>query len=70
MKYTLNEVMTIVEAAERYNLNVQSLKNKFKPSIVGQDRIDSWAREGLIKQSGKTWLLTEDFIKLVFNKGD
>ena len=66
MKYELNEIMTIVEAAERYNVNLETLKCKFKPSIVGQVKIDLWKREGLIKQSGKTWLITPQFMYEVF----
>lgn len=66
MKYTLNEIMTIAEAAEKYNINIQTLKNKFKPSIVGPGRINEWIASGLIRQSGKTWLMTEEFIKIAF----
>ena len=66
MKYELNDIMTIVEASERYNINLQTLKCKFKQSIVGGDKIESWQRQGLIKQSGKTWLITPQFIYEVF----
>lgn len=62
-KYTLDEIMTIKEASERFNINLQTMKNKLKPSIVGQERIDEWVSEGLIRQSGTTWLLTEKFIE-------
>lgn len=68
MKYELNEIMTITEASELYNINLQTLKGKFKPSIVGQNKIDIWKREQLIRQSGKTWLITPEFMYEVFGK--
>lgn len=61
--------MTIAEAAEKYKINIQTLKSKFKPSIVGPGRINEWIDSGLIRQSGKTWLMTEEFIKINFKKG-
>ena len=67
MKYELNDIMTIVEASERYDIKLQTLKCKFKPSVVGQVKIDLWKREGLIRQSGKTWLITPQFMHEVFN---
>lgn len=65
-KYTLDQIMTIPEAAERFGINQQTLKNKMKPSIIGQERIDEWVAEGLIRQSSKTWLVTEKFIEKLF----
>lgn len=62
-KYTLEQIMTIPEAAERFGINVQTLKNKMKPSVVGQERIDEWVADGLIRQSSKTWLITQEFIE-------
>lgn len=67
-KYTLNEIMTIKEASERFNINQQTLKNKLKPSIIGQEKIEEWVSEGLIRQSSTTWLLTEKFIVNNFKK--
>ena len=68
MKYLLSEIMTIAEAAERYNVKQDTLKNKFKPSIVGQDKINTWISEGLIRQSGKTWLITSTFMEMIIKK--
>ena len=65
-KYTLNQIMTIAEAAERYGINLNTLKNKFKPSVVGQERLDAWVKHGLVRQSGKTWLITEMFMEINF----
>lgn len=65
-KFDLNEIMTIPEAAERYGVNIQTLKNYFKPSIVGQDIIDSRIAANLIRQSAKTWLLTPEFMEIHF----
>lgn len=61
-KYGLNEIMTMVEAAERFGVNHNTLKNKFKPSVTEPERIQAWINEGLIRQSGKVWLITEKFM--------
>ena len=66
VKYSLSQIMTITEAAERYGINPNTLKNKFKPSIVGQERLDAWVKHGLVKQSGKTWLITDTFMEINF----
>ncbi|MCT6925413.1 helix-turn-helix domain-containing protein [Metasolibacillus sp.] len=65
MTKTINDFMTIVEAAERYNINPQTLKNKFKPSVVGQEKIDGWVSEGLIRLSSKTWILSTEFMEQI-----
>ena len=64
-KYTLNQVLTISEAAERYDINLETLKSRLKPSVAGQDRLDQWQKQGVIKKSCKTWLITEDFLKII-----
>lgn len=61
--YSLNQIMTIVEAAERYGINEDSLRNKFKPRVTKPERIKAWIESGLVRQSGSTWLLTETFIR-------
>ena len=60
--YGLNEIYTIVEAAEKFGVNQNTLKNKFKPSVTKPEKINAWINEGLIRQSGKTWLITEKFM--------
>lgn len=62
-KYKLDEVFTMSEAAERYGINLDTLKSRLKPSLVGSSRLEEWQKQGIIRKSGKTWLLTEDFIK-------
>lgn len=64
----INNVMTIIEAAERYGVNLETLKNKFKTSVTGKEKIDKWTQEGLIRQSGKTWLITIEFMESNFPK--
>ena len=61
-KYSLYEIMTMVEAAEKYGVNIHTLKNKFKPSVTKPEKIKAWIEAGLIRQSGKTWLITEKFM--------
>lgn len=65
-KYMLSEIMTISEAADLYDMNVHTIKNKFKPSIVKQETVDRWVAEGLARQSGKTWLITKKFMEVNF----
>ena len=59
-------IMTIIEASERYNVNLDTVKNKFKPSVTGKEKIENWIKEGLIRQSGKTWLITVEFMDMHF----
>lgn len=66
MKNYIYDIMTMVEAAERYEVKLYTLKNKFKPSVTKQEKIDAWVKEGLIRQSGKTWLITIDFMEMHF----
>ena len=65
---SLNQVMTITEAAERYGVKLDTLKSKFKPSVVGRERIDTWIKAGLVRQSGKTWLISETFMENNFKR--
>jgi hypothetical protein len=65
---TINDFMSIAEAAERYGINQQTLKNKLKPSVVGQERIDQWVADGLIRLSAKTWIISTDFMELNYKK--
>lgn len=67
-KYELNNVMTLGEAAERYGKSHDMIKNRLKPSKVGQDQIDEWVDQGIIKLSGRTWLISSDFMDLHFKK--
>ena len=61
-KYSIHEILTITEAAEKFEVNQETLKNKFKRTVTKPEKIDSWIKEGLIRQSGKTWLITEKFM--------
>jgi hypothetical protein len=67
-KFTLDEIMTISEAAEFYGMNVHTVKSKLKPSVVGQERIDEWVAQGLARRSGSTWILTHAFMEANFSK--
>lgn len=67
--YSINQIMTIIEAAARYEVNIDTLKNKFKPSVTKPERIQEWIEAGLIRQSGSAWLITETFMEKIFKKG-
>lgn len=64
----LQEVFTVNEAATVYNIKKETLRNKLKPSIVGEDRIKTWVDEGLIRQSLSVWLLSREFIETIVLK--
>lgn len=65
-KYTLQQVMTLGEAAERYAVSIDMVKNRLKPSKVGQDQIDQWVAQGIIRLSGRIWFISTDFMDLHF----
>ena len=66
----LYNVMTIIEAAERYGVKLDTLRNKFKPSVTNKEKIEKWIKKGLIRQSGKTWLITIEFMESQFRNED
>lgn len=68
----INNFMVLQEAADRWGIPIERLKNKLKPSIVGQDRINEWIKSGLIKcyvkpgGKNKVWIISIDFMKMHF----
>ncbi|MFJ7954187.1 hypothetical protein ACIQZG_22045 [Lysinibacillus sp. NPDC096418] len=64
----INNYMVLSEAAERYDVSLDMIKNRLKPSKVGQEQIDQWVSEGLIRLSGRTWIISTDFMKMHFEK--
>lgn len=62
-KYKLNEVFTMAEVEERYGVNKFTVQNKLKPS-TSDSKLEEWIKQGIIVKSGKTWLLTDDFMQL------
>lgn len=67
-RVNLQEVFTVNEAATVYNIKKETLRNKLKPSIVGEDRIKTWVDAGLIRQSLSVWLLSREFIETIVLK--
>lgn len=61
--YTLDEVFTVSEAAERYGLSVETVKSRVRTSSTRPERFESWLELGIVRKSGNTWLLTDDFMK-------
>lgn len=49
MSKEIDKYMTPAEAAYRWGISQETLKNKLKPSIVGQDVINQMIDDGLIK---------------------
>ena len=60
--FPINTIMTIAEAAQLYGVKQDTLKSKFKPSVVDKERIQSWIDAGLVRKSGTTWLITKQFM--------
>ena len=68
--YSINQIMTLMEASERYNLNYETLRNKFKIGVTSLEKISTWVESGLVRKSGKTWLVSDEFItKVVMKQG-
>lgn len=66
-KYDLSEVMTLNEAAMRYDVNLKTLKGRFRKRT---SKVELWERAGLVRQSGNIWLVTTDFMELTFRKNE
>ncbi|MDY0395455.1 DNA-binding protein [Virgibacillus halophilus] len=66
--------MTPNEAAYTWGINQETVKNKLKPSIVGQDTLDEMIRKGLIKYflhpngKRKEWILSIEAMEKWFGK--
>lgn len=69
----INNYMTRAEAAYRWGINIETLKNKLKPSL-NKEEIATMEKEGLIKsfvEPGKkmrSWIITTDAMKIWFGK--
>lgn len=69
----LDKYMTVNEAAERFNIPVETIKNRLKPSIKSFNaQLEQLIEEGLVKyylkEDGKRkeWIITEDAMKIWF----
>ncbi|HFJ9331892.1 DNA-binding protein [Bacillus pacificus] len=69
----IDKYMTVNEAAERFNIPVETIKNRLKPSIKSfNSQLEQMIEEGLIKYYLKTdgkrkeWILSEDAMKIWF----
>lgn len=71
----MNEIekyMTINEAAERWNVNIETIKAKLKPSVTSENDINHWIERGLIKPyvkpggKNKLWIISIYFMMLHF----
>lgn len=70
----IDKYMTPAEAAHRWGIPQETVKNKLKPSIVGQDSIDDLINNGLIKffqkpdSKRKEWIISCDAMEKWFGK--
>lgn len=69
----IDKYMTVPEAAERFNIPVETIKSRLKPSIKNfKEQLVPMIQEGLIKSylkkdgKRKEWIITEDAMKKWF----
>ena len=62
MKYELDDIMTTQEAAERWKVTADSLKQNFR------GRVKNGFKEGEFKKSGKMWLVTRQGMERLYGK--
>lgn len=62
MKFELDDIMTTQEAAERWNVTADSLKQNCR------GRVKNGFKEGEFKKSGKMWLVTRQGMERVYGK--
>lgn len=62
MKFELDDVMTTQEAAERWNVTADSLKQNCR------GRVKNGFKEGEFKKSGKMWLVTRQGMERLYGK--
>ena len=71
----IDKYMTPSEAAYRWGVNQETVKNKLKPSL-NKDEIEDFTKRGLIKSfmrpDGKRreWIVTTDAMEIWFGKKD
>lgn len=70
----INNYMTPSEAAHRWGISLETVKNKLKPSIAGQESIDQLIDKGLIKYfqkpggKRKEWIISVQAMKYWFGE--
>lgn len=73
-KMDIDNYMTVAEAAHRWGLSQETVKNKLKPSVVGQKTIDDMIKKGLIKYfqkpggKRKEWIVSRRAMEIWFGE--
>lgn len=62
MKFELDDIMTTQEAAERWNVTADSLKQNCR------GRVKNGFLEGEFRKSGKMWLVTRQGMERLYGK--
>ena len=62
LKFELDDIMTTQEAAERWNVTADSLKQNCR------GRVKNGFKEGEFKKSGKMWLVTRQGMERIYGK--
>ena len=62
LKFELDDIMTTQEAAERWNVTADSLKQNCR------GRVKNGFKEGEFKKSGKNWLVTSQGMERLYGK--
>ncbi|MES5957511.1 DNA-binding protein [Bacillus fungorum] len=74
----IDKYMTVNEAAERFDIPVETIKNRLKPSIKSfNSQLEQMIEEGLIKYflkaegKRKEWIISEEAMRIwFFQKGE
>lgn len=70
---TINDFFTSPEAAFRWDVPMNALQEKLKPSRQG-DKLVQWQKEGLLKcfiEPGKqraTWIISREFMEMFYGE--
>ncbi|WP_338657344.1 DNA-binding protein (plasmid) [Sporosarcina psychrophila] len=74
--YNINDYMTPEEAAHRWRIPPETVKNKTKPSTANQEEIEQMIKNGLIKYfqkpggKRKEWIISTAAMEFWFLKKD
>jgi len=71
---SINDYMTINEAADKWEVSAQTIRSKLNHSIVGQSTIDAYILQGKVKAyqkkggKNKEWIIAEEVMEEWFGR--
>ncbi|MED4888929.1 helix-turn-helix domain-containing protein [Lysinibacillus sp. FSL R7-0073] len=64
--YTLKDVMSVQEAAERWSISIDTIHSRIRTITKDNTKFEGAVEAGLIKKSCRTWILTTPLMKMWF----